>query len=37
MTYIPIRNMRGESFVNIIGVIVSGGSVNPPKGNRPGQ
>jgi hypothetical protein len=37
MTYTPIRNLRAESFVNILGIIVSGGLVNPPKGGRRGQ
>lgn len=29
--------MRSEAIVNIIGVVVSGGAVNPPKGNRKGE
>jgi hypothetical protein len=37
VTYTPIRNLRAGGFVNIIGIIVSGGTVNPPKGQRPGK
>jgi hypothetical protein len=37
VTYTPIRHLRDQNYMNVIGVIVSGGTVNPPKGNRPGQ